>query len=330
MSTTSKSGNTGAKSESVTDLNNKRLSKRHQSLKPRNLYRFIKVYEWYELPARAQAPRVPVVDKFPRRPPLSDLQEGKAVSPNRTPDRTVPLKTGDESPSKLTSLRAGSTFDDAMSDRMSVMSFAFRGEARPNPAVRVRATNTTNTTNTTISPKLRSSVTGRTTAASLDRDRRASSGMGSAAAAAKFAHRLRSAEEDLATTTVRPASRVRRSLPPAMALGPSERSSSRMESPTRPPWNSGSGGGGLSRPASVAATHPLRPRTSASGVAGATISSMAKAVPDDPVGLGIYDTDKSATSASASVSATGDAKVPAGVSAATAARIARRNLGGHI
>lgn len=43
MSTT-KATNSGLKSESVTDLSSKRKSKRHQSLKARNLY---KVNEWF-------------------------------------------------------------------------------------------------------------------------------------------------------------------------------------------------------------------------------------------------------------------------------------------
>lgn len=248
----------GLKSESQTDLN-KRLSssKRNQSLKQRNMYCFIKVYEWHERAPKPETPpprlsldykrtsldamamRRASIDHYRRpsldhHPTLDNLLETPRATGSAVTPRKVPMKTVDGSPSKLTPRRrAGSPArtDDAQSDVMSVMSFAFRGEARPlGPGARYQSLGG------------RSAV-GRATKTMSMAERRSSASMGSmpsAAANAKFAHRLRSSDELAAVApTVRPASRVRRSLPPAMAnTTASGRRTTTPATGQRPPWNS--------------------------------------------------------------------------------------------
>lgn len=145
---------------------------------------------------------------------LGDVSEGSTPRAQRAvPSHSVPLKTVDGSPNKLTPNRRrpvspsnGLSAADDESEAMSVMSYAFHGDARPKRSTAVPRS----------PPRL-----AKPTASS---ERRSS---------AKFAHRLR---DD--APTVRPGSKARRSLPPAMvprgsALTPTDRNI--VE---RPPWNS--------------------------------------------------------------------------------------------
>ncbi|KLT41255.1 hypothetical protein CC85DRAFT_126424 [Cutaneotrichosporon oleaginosum] len=250
------------KSESQTDLSIKRMSssKRGQSIKQRNMYRFLKVYEWHERAPKPETPpprlsldykrtsldamRRASIDHYRRpsldhHPTLDNLLETPRATGSAVTPRKVPMKTVDGSPSKLTPRRrAGSPArtDDAQSEVMSVMSFAFRGEARPlarGSFGRARGGMMGGPSRTTSTIAERRASASMTTA-----ERRASGSMTSTAAAnAKFAHRLRSSDElAQAAPTVRPASRVRRSLPPAMALTPA--GGRRTTTPAqRPPWN---------------------------------------------------------------------------------------------
>lgn len=282
MSTT-KSAGSGLKSESQTDLSTKRLSssKRNQSLKQRNLYRFIKVHEWHERAPKPETPpprlsldykrtsldamRRASIDHYRRpsldhHPTLDNLLETPRATGSAVTPRKVPMKTVDGSPSKLTPRRrAGSPTrtDDAQSEVMSVMSFAFRGEARPLGSAGARYASLGGRSGTAA----RAGAATRQTKTMSMAERRSSGSMGSlgsmptAAANAKFAHRLRSSDElAAAAPTVRPASRVRRSLPPAMAATPSGRrtvtpagaasavgttvSATGSIGSSRPPWNS--------------------------------------------------------------------------------------------
>ncbi|BEI86084.1 hypothetical protein CcaverHIS002_0603710 [Cutaneotrichosporon cavernicola] len=241
------------KSESQTDLSIRRLSssKRGQSLKQRNMYRFLKVYEWHERVLKPETPpprlsldykrtsldvmRRASVDHYRRpsldhHPTLDNLLETPRATGSAVTPRKVPMKTVDGSPSKLTPRRRASSparTDDAQSEVMSVMSFAFRGEARPlarGSIGRARGGATMG------GPSQRTTKLA---------ERRASGNMSSSAAAnAKFAHRLRSSEElSQSAPTIRPASRVRRSLPPAMALTPAGGRRTTTPASQRPPWN---------------------------------------------------------------------------------------------
>lgn len=120
-----------------------------------------------------------------------------------------------------TSLRRRETDTDTLvSDRQSVMSFAFKGSDQIQPVQkRVRAP-----TGSLPPGRLTGTQSTRPTG-SLPTQR-----MNQASANAKFAHRLRSPDtvpheveqEEFPQTTIRPqSSKARRSLPPAMALQPS-------------------------------------------------------------------------------------------------------------
>jgi hypothetical protein len=269
---------------------------------------------------------------------LHDLAEATP----RTPEKIIPLKTGDETPSKLTPRRrpnsSAGTYDDGMSDKMSVMSFAFRGEARPNPMASMGRMRTL-----ALPPATRVTVT-KTALNTGSHERRASGGLAvSGAAQAKFGHRLRASDD----VTVRPASRVRRSLPPAMALSPTNMNAltgaNGRASPIRPPWNSSM------RPASVRersdlsrpiASRVIRPKTSAGAVkdttTAAAVTATAATVPmaaDTASGTptpAAAPPSGSGSSTNVTTTALGIWEERPGLSAATAARIARRNLGGHI
>ncbi|TXT07506.1 hypothetical protein VHUM_03226 [Vanrija humicola] len=366
---------TGKRSDSVTDLGttSKRLSginKRHQSVRSRNLYRFVKVHEWHQKATPSPVRRTSVDGLgagVGRRAPLERLAEAPTTpkaSPHRTPMATpskiIPLKGEDETPTKLTPRRrAGgqslplTSFDDDRSESMSVMSFAFRSEARPNPVgprkVKVGAAST--------SPR---SSLNRATAASLQRQlgngSGASTSLGSAAANAKFANRLRSSDDIIGGATIRPASRSRRSLPPAMAnvgagrstsaLSPTLTNVSGRDTPsirtsrelhsreatttsgtaTKPPWNSST------RPVTTPAARP---------------SSMSAAARPKPKLISGHKTTEShsstGSSSAAKASSSNNADVSmsdksdnvlgisgAPVRAVAAGAAARRNLGGHI
>ncbi|GMK59921.1 hypothetical protein CspeluHIS016_0901380 [Cutaneotrichosporon spelunceum] len=282
------------KSESQTDLSMRRMSssKRGQSLKQRNLYRVLKVYEWHERAPKPETPpprlsldykrtsldamRRASVDHYRRpsldhHPTLDKLLETPRATGSAVTPRKVPMKTVDGSPSKLTPRRRASSparTDDAQSEVMSVMSFAFRGEARPLP----RGSTARARGGTTLGgPSQRALMP------SMIDERKASGGMSSSAAAnAKFAHRLRSSEElAQSAPTVRPASRMRRSLPPAMALTPAGGRRTTTPASQRPPWNSSmrpiSGREEREleekekdrRPPSVARVRPTRPESAA-------------------------------------------------------------------
>lgn len=166
----------------------------------------------------------------PRKSTAQRLANASSTSDNPMNDKTptkVPLKTIDgPSPMSTKSLRRRETDTDTLvSDRQSVMSFAFKGaDQRPvqrrvrpaNPSSAVTAPKSSSPARAGTGPGQRMTVT---------------------AANAKFAYRLRSPElvheehdhpvpvhgqEDDPHATIRPhSSKTRRSLPPAMALQPS-------------------------------------------------------------------------------------------------------------
>ena len=168
---------------------------------------------------------------------LSDLPS-ESISPEVPPKPTkVPLKGDGGGPAPRSAPRQtldGET-DTMVSDRLSVMSFAFKGTDQMTPTAR----------------RLRPSAPpGTSRSGTLDAERklpttnaqrRTSAGhMTGNAANAKFGHRLRSHEngQNNGDPTLRPASRARQSLPPAMiyssrtgrsspALGPADRNAAR-------------------------------------------------------------------------------------------------------
>lgn len=176
---------------------------------------------------RSKLPAIPVSpNATPRKcaatrtatpPPRS----GTALQPDSTPTK-VPLKDVDgPSPNGQASLRRRETDTDTLvSDRLSVMSFAFKGADQIRPVQRrVRApTAPTNGITTAKLSNARSNGHQHDTALGPKL-------MTSSAANAKFANRLRSPDEEHDTdkdATIRPhSSKTRRSLPPAMALQPS-------------------------------------------------------------------------------------------------------------
>jgi hypothetical protein len=204
---------------------------------------------------RTEAPSPEVVDP---QPEMGVISNTAAPSPQVTPRKpmTVPLKTGDGGPSPARSTpRARKTVstnsamalrdtdaETVVSDRLSVMSFAYSGSDQIKPKPRPQPLSSASNNN-----KMPTSPKG-------GAQRRASNGhvVGSAANT-KFAHRLRSPVEDTAEgdITVRPNSRIRRSLPPAMlqsdrALNDGNRSTSGRITPSvvagevkKPAWNAG-------------------------------------------------------------------------------------------
>jgi hypothetical protein len=178
---------------------------------------------------RSQPSRLPTIPNSPNTTPRKPAPATKAGNvlgrddkqQDTTPKR-IPLKTVDgPSPMSTASLRRRETDTDTLvSDRQSVMSFAFKGSDQIRPVQkRVRAP-----TGSLPPGRLTGTQSTRPTAA-LPNPR-----MNQANASAKFAHRLRSPEtvphedelEEYAQTTIRlQSSKARRSLPPAMALQPS-------------------------------------------------------------------------------------------------------------
>lgn len=279
------------------------MSRRHQSLKTRNLYKFVKVHEWHEArptPAPA-APRLSL--GFPRRSTLGGVAENAtptklppSTSPTRQMSRDepsptkVPLKDGDGSPTRLVRSRhpLSEAGDDA-SESMSVMSFAFHGDARP----AVRRIKPAGGASAGTKPTVRRSLGAQPTTAG--------------GATAKFANRLR---EDV---TVRPASRVRRSLPPAMALDTTPRAGSVPAGVgRRPPWNSST-----------------RPETSSMRDLPSTNPAARKMVrPRTSLG---ERADAPTPAPAPQPAPTAQTQRESSVTAPTAASVARRrNLGGHI
>ena len=128
-------------------------------------------------------------------------------TPPRSSPTKVPLKS-DGGPSPLRTPRAKREADaeTLLSESVSVMSFAFKGsdQIRPNPR------------KPTTKPLPAPSNTANR-AVSAARAEKRNSGQSVTAANAKFANRLRATEESNGgDVTFRPASKARRSLPPAM------------------------------------------------------------------------------------------------------------------
>jgi hypothetical protein len=180
-----------------------------------------------------QEGRLPTIENSPMTTPRKStaqrLANASSTSDDPMNDRTptkVPLKTVDgPSPMSTKSLRRRETDTDTLvSDRQSVMSFAFKGADQRPVQRRVRAANPT------VATASKSSAPARAGTGSGQR-------MTVTAANAKFAHRLRSpdlvhdehghplhghGQEEDPHATIRPhSSKTRRSLPPAMALQPS-------------------------------------------------------------------------------------------------------------
>lgn len=164
------------------------------------------------LPSSQSTPSTP-----PKRSHSPD-RTPHARPPSQAPSR-VPLKSED-GPSSARTVRSSSSRpsdgDTILSDRLSVMSFAFNGEDQVRPT-RLRPKSTS--ANPTI-------ASGARAASSSSRPSRVNGAhLHSKAADAKFAHRLRATEapptmstpsSSSGGSTLRPTSAARRSLPPAM------------------------------------------------------------------------------------------------------------------
>ena len=138
-------------------------------------------------------------------PPATELIASTSSTPGTPRKRTeVPLK-GDGGPSPARSIPGRNDVSDTdtiASDRLSVMSFAFKGSDRIKPLPQ------TGPVKSSLPPT-----------SAHDPPKRSSGGyVAGTAANAKFAHRLRSADEN--ETITRPGSRARKSLPPTMASKP--------------------------------------------------------------------------------------------------------------
>lgn len=222
----------------------------------------------------------------PATPKKSGVAPPASVSPSTTPKR-VPMKTTDgPSPARSSKslARRDTDTETVVSDRLSVMSFAFKGgeqvrpvRVRPKSAQAIKSSGTAPrpATGSATRPVASTDSTSNTNSNGTAVQRRSSGGyVAGKAADAKFAHRLRSPDQvhsgaqDGDSATIRPGSRTRRSLPPAMAarpvppaLGNGERNMNVVarlnpigdKAPIKPPWNSG---GGLSGTAPSARAHP--------------------------------------------------------------------------
>lgn len=106
-----------------------------------------------------------------------------------------------------------------VSDRLSVMSFAFKGSDQIKPVAQ-RTKPVAPSSNTTTGAKAQTTRSFSSSPAIYPQRRSSGGHVTGNAANAKCAHRLRSAETVPANgdITVRPGSRTRKSLPPAMAL----------------------------------------------------------------------------------------------------------------
>ncbi|KAK4686191.1 hypothetical protein P7C73_g3945, partial [Tremellales sp. Uapishka_1] len=208
------------KSESMSDMSGKTrhgtMGRRSQSIRARNLYRFVRVHEWHLKHKTGSQEGLLSMEDISRARQITDpspsalcsIPASPITTPHRTPTK-VPLNDTSDSPTKSTprSRRTTTTdTDTVVSDRVSVMSFAFKGSDQVRPATtRVQ--------------------------------RRTSGGhLSGSAANAKFANRLRSPDLGVAgDVTIRPASRARRSLPPEMIR--SANTNIPLPGKERPAWN---------------------------------------------------------------------------------------------
>ncbi len=168
--------------------------------------------------ARARPGETPV-------PPLIETAETFDATFPTTPQKPikVPLK-GDGGRSPPRSNPRHHDFSDTestSSDHLSVMSFAFKGSEQVKPVLRSKAGRSS------LPPNHGQAL-----------QRRPSGGyIAGTAANAKFANRLRSTDDN--DPTVRPSSRTRKSLPPAMASKPALTAANvnGRTTPVKPPWN---------------------------------------------------------------------------------------------
>lgn len=189
-----------------------------------------------------------------RKPSVLELRQTEYVSRNDTTALSSTQADMPEQPSKVLLKGDGGRSspipsprhlanvdtDTMVSDRLSVMSFAFKGTDQVKPVPRRVRPSAPPNGNRSAGPSL-----AKSDAAAVHPQRRTSAGhMVGEAANAKFAHRLRShdTEQNSADPNLRPSSRTRQSLPPVMAysnrtgrsspaLGPTDRNS------PRPAWN---------------------------------------------------------------------------------------------
>ena len=171
-----------------------------------------------------------------------------SISSPSSPQKPVHVRLkgdGGSSPSKAAGRRREGDTDTMVSDQMSVMSFAYKGSDQLRPVSRTTKLPASKANGSPGTNGRPASTSGLVPPAP---QRRSTGGpISGQAANAKFAHRLRSAETEglNGDSTIRPTSRNRRSLPPAMVASASTRTgrSSPALSPTdrnsaRPPWNS--------------------------------------------------------------------------------------------
>lgn len=204
------------------------------------MYRISEVQQRESRNEKTRLPDIPVSpDTTPRKPSAAHPRPTSPVSANdrhapsdHTTPTKVPLKGMDgPSPHSQKALRRRETDTDTLvSDRQSVMSFAFKGADQIRPTQRrVKASNNPSGT-TTTNPSGLTNRAGYRGSAPMPK-------MTPSAANAKFANRLRSPdilpvhedhdhehllEDGDKDATIRPhTSKARRSLPPAMALKPS-------------------------------------------------------------------------------------------------------------
>ncbi len=349
-------------------------ARRTTSVKPRNLYRFVKVAEWHipdkalpaivAAPAQKELPAVPV-DRVsqdfeaintpvipsgsrdsgapvghgiaitcdePATPRRASRNPATPVSSQETPRRRMALKTSD-GPSPSRTPRAGRDSDNAtlVSDRLSVMSFAYQSGDQVRPIVpaqplRLRPKPAAEPANKAVLRPARATSTA-PSGVSVRPKRLSAGHLTGKAADAKFANRLRvadpAAEDD---STVRPTSRaVRSTLPPAML----QRSR---------PTSAASGvtsGPGAQDTLRVSEARTVRPKASAPGPRGTAEKSGPLPPWNAGYGLAPQHTTTLGTKVVPLMGTTPDRKTKAtaapGASSPTAPRsTAGRNLGGRI
>ena len=284
------------------------IGRRGHSLRPRNLYRFVKIHEWHLRPktgstdallnmeeisrARHASGAIRITPGHTPSHSVSSSAPGSAPSPAKSssttprraaPQTTIPLKGDGPSPGRpvrpIRTRAPDAETDTIVSDRVSVMSFAFKSGDQVRPARQKARPSNLPTVKGSTSPRAvssgikspRSPNAGRAAGATTGLQRRSSSGHVSGSAAnAKFAHRLRSPDlEPLGEATLRPVSRTRSSLPPAMrspttalietpGVGNGAKGVKNVLNPARTPRASMSG-----KPAWNSGTKPLPPPTNA-------------------------------------------------------------------
>lgn len=349
-------------------------TRRTTSVKPRNLYRFVKVAEWHipdkalpaivASPAQKELPPVPVdrvsqdfeamntpvspsdprdsgapVDQGiaitndePATPRRAARNSAAPMSSQETPRRRVALKTSD-GPSTSRTPRAGRDSDNAtlVSDRLSVMSFAYQSGDQVRPIMpvqplRLRPKSAAEPANKTFLRPSRATSTAPSGVPA--RPKRLSAGhLTGKAADAKFANRLRvadmAAEDD---STVRPANRaVRSSLPPAMLQRP--RPTSAASAITSGP--------SAQDTLRVSEARTVRPKASALGPRGAAEKSGQLPPWNAGSGLAPRNTTTLGTKVVPLMGTTPDRKTkataaPEASSPAASRSAAGRNLGGRI